>query len=107
MLQPEVVEDPAGGRLVFHPALEDLDLKNVPGFLDRGVVGMVNGKLESQGNALAWDFGKSLAVNAPLPPSIVPPEAFQMSVRNARVVVLADALELTVSFDMRFSRAGK
>jgi hypothetical protein len=107
LLSPEVVADPAGGRLVFHPALEDLDLKNVPGFLDRGVVGFVNGKLESQGNELAWDFGRALTVNAPLPPSIVPSEAFQMSVRSAQAVVLADAIELTVSFDMRFSRSGK
>jgi hypothetical protein len=107
LLQPEVVATPEGGRLVFHPALEDLDLKNVPGFLDRSVVGIVNGKLESQGNALAWDFGKALTVNAPLPPGIAPAEAFQMSVSNARVVILADALELTLSLDMRFSRSGK
>src|SRR5262249_8051913 len=32
LLQPEVLATPAGGRLVFHPSLEDLDLKNVPGF---------------------------------------------------------------------------
>jgi len=107
MLEPELVETPAGGRLVFRPALEDLDLKNVPGFLDRGVAGIVNGKLESQVNALAWDFGSALAVNAPLPAGITPAEAFQISVRNARVVVLADALELTVTLDLRFSRPGK
>jgi hypothetical protein len=107
MLTPEVVADPAGGRLVFHPSLEDLDLKNVPGFLDRGLLGIVNGKLDSQGNALAWDFGKALTVSAPLPSSISPAEAFQMSVSNAQVVVLADALELTLTLDMRFSRLGK
>jgi hypothetical protein len=68
---------------------------------------MVNGKLDSQGNALAWDFGKALTVNAPLPSSISPAEAFQMNVSNAQVVVLADALELTLTLDMRFSRLGK
>jgi hypothetical protein len=107
MLRPEVVETSEGGRLVFHPALEDLDLKNVPGFLDRGVLGIVNGKLESQGNALAWDFGRALTVNAPLPAGITPTEAFQMSVGTAQVAVGADALELTVNLDLRFSRAGK
>ena len=104
MLRPEIVADPHGGRLVFRPALEDLDLKNVPGFLDRGVAGIINGKLASQGDELAWDFGRSLAVNVPLPASIAPLETFQLSVRAARVVVLADALELTLTFDMRFSR---
>jgi hypothetical protein len=104
MLRPEIANDPHGGRLVFRPALEDLDLKNVPGFLDRGVAGMINSKLASKGDELAWDFGRNLTVNVPLPPSIVPLEAFQLSVRAARVAVLADAIELTLTFDMRFSR---
>jgi hypothetical protein len=104
LLRPEIASDPHGGRLVFRPALEDLDLKNVPGFLDRGVAGIINGKLAAQGDELAWDFGRSLAVNVPLPASIAPLETFQLSVRAAQVVVLADALELTVTFDMRFSR---
>jgi hypothetical protein len=104
MLRPEIAGDPHGGRLVFRPALEELDLKNVPGFLDRSVAGIINGKLAKQGDELAWDFGRSLAVDYPLPPSIVPSEAFQLSVRAARVVVLADAVELTLTFDMRFSR---
>jgi hypothetical protein len=106
LLRPEVVPDPHGGRLVFRPSLEDLDLKNVPGFLDRGVAGIINGKLASQGDELGWNFGRALAVNVPLPASIVPLEAFQLSVRAAGVVVLADALELTITFDMRFSRKG-
>ena len=105
MLRPEIASDPQGGRLVFRPALEDLDLKNVPGFLDRGVAGMINGKLASEGDELAWNFGRSLAQNVPLPASIVPPEAFQLSVHAAQVVVLADALEMTLTFDMRFSRS--
>ena len=104
MLRPEIVADPHGGRLVFRPSLEELDLKNVPGFLDRGVAGIINGKLASEGDELAWDFGRSLEVNVPLPASIVPLETFQLSARAAQVVVLADALELTLSLDMRFSR---
>src|SRR4051812_29056184 len=47
LLRPEVVEDPDGARLVFRPSLVDLDLKNVPGFLDRSVLGRVNGRLEA------------------------------------------------------------
>lgn len=104
MLRPEVVNDPHGGRLVFRPSLEELDLKNVPGFVDRSVLGMVNGRLESQGNELAWDFGRALTVNVPLPRTIVPMEMFQMSVRAASATVLADAIELDLTFDMSFSR---
>jgi hypothetical protein len=105
MLAPEVVTDPHGGRLVFRPALEELDLKNVPGFLDRGLLGVVNGRLAAEGDELAWDFGKALTVNVPLPPSLEPQVNFQLSVRTATASVLADAIELTMVFDLRFSRA--
>ena len=104
LLRPEIAGDPHGGRLVFRPALEELDLKHVPGFLDRGVAGIINGKLAAQGDELAWDFGRALAVNVLLPASITPLEAFQLSVRAARVAVLADAIELTATFDAQFSR---
>jgi hypothetical protein len=106
MLTPVVVDDAHGGRLVFRPSLEELDLKNVPSFLDRGVLGIVNGRLEAQGDELAWHFGKSLTVNAPLPGSILPAQAFQLSVRASALAVHADAIELTLTFDMRFSRQG-
>jgi hypothetical protein len=105
LLRPEVVDDPAGARLVFRPALEDLDLKNVPGFLDRSVAGMVNGRLESQGNELAWYFGRALAVDVPMPSTIVPPQAFELGVRSASVMVLADAIELRVELRLRFTRS--
>jgi hypothetical protein len=104
MLRPEVVADPHGGRLVFRSALEELDMKNIPGFVDRGVLGILNGRLEAQGDELAWDFGRALAVNFPLPRTIVPSETFQVSVRAASVEVLADAIELRLSFDMAFAR---
>jgi hypothetical protein len=104
MIRPEVVSDAHGGRLVFRPSVEDLDLKNVPGFIDRSVLGMVNGRLQAQGDELAWDFGRALTVNAPLPATILPPEAFHVTVRAATALVLADAIELDFSFDMSFTR---
>jgi hypothetical protein len=107
LLRPEIAPEPHGGRLVFRPSLDELDLKNVPGFLDRSVLGIVNGRLQAQGDELAWDFGKALTVAAPLPTSIEPAETFQLSVRTAAVAVLADAIVLTLSFDMRFARLGK
>jgi hypothetical protein len=104
LLRPEVVEEASAARLVFHPSLVDLDLKNVPDFLDRRLVSIVNARLESQGNELAWHFGRTLAVDVAMPSTIVPGQAFQMAVRAAAVEVLADAIELTVDFDMRFAR---
>jgi hypothetical protein len=105
LLRPELADDPPGPRLIFRPSLVDLDLKNVPGFLDRSVAGIVNGRLESQANELAWHFGRALSVEAPMPPTIVPGQALQMGVRTASVAVLDDAIELSVAFDLRFARS--
>jgi hypothetical protein len=104
LLRPEVVDDAEGARLVFRPSLVDLDLKNVPGFLDRGVLNIVNGRLAAQADELAWQLGRALSVQAPMPPTIVPGQHFQLGVRQASVAVLDDAIELSVSFDLRFAR---
>jgi hypothetical protein len=107
MLRPVVVEDEHGGRLVFKPALEALDLKNVPGFVDRGVLSIVNGRLDSQGDSLAWPFGQTLTVSVDLPPTLEPVDKLQLGVRSAQVVVLPDAIVFTVSFSMAFTRGAQ
>src|SRR5438067_4732466 len=90
------------GRL--RPSLEALDVKNVPGFLDRGLLGIVNGRLAARGQSLAWRMGRTLSVSAPLPRTIAPVDTFQPAVRTASVQVLDDAIELAVAFNLRFLR---
>jgi hypothetical protein len=105
MLQPLVVEDGLRGRLVFHPSLEELDLKNVPAFLDSGVVAIINNRLAAQDDALAWHFGETLARSFPLPGTIVPAEALELGAREARVSVVEDALVFSLELSLAFSRA--
>lgn len=104
MLRPAVVVDDTGGRLIFHPSLEALDLKNVPGFVDSGVLGFVNKRLGAQGDALAWHFSKTLALQFPLPATLVPLDKFQLAASVGEVEVLADAIVFSITFVLAFSR---
>jgi hypothetical protein len=103
MLRPEVVDDKHGGRLVFRPSLEALDLKNVPGFVDRGVLAIVNNRLASQGDALAWPYGRTLSVSVQLAPALQPAQKFQLGVHSAQVEVQHNAIVFTVSIAAGFT----
>lgn len=109
MLRPEVLSDDGGdgaggGRLVFRPALEALDLKHVPGFVDTGILARVNKRLAAQGDALAWHFGQTLALRVPLPPTLLPLDKFHIAATAGTVQVLEDAIVLSVTFAMGFTR---
>ena len=66
LLRPAVVETEDGGRLVFHPSLESMDLKNIPGFLDSGIANLINKRLDGVGDKLSWAFAKTLRVTVPV-----------------------------------------
>jgi len=76
----------------------------VPGILDSGVLSIVNGRLASQGDELAWRFGKTLAIEIPMPATLVPLDKFRLGARSGTVEVLDDALVLAVSVDLSFTR---
>jgi hypothetical protein len=104
MLRPEIVPEKHGGRLVFRPSLEAADMKNVPSWLDRGIVMLVNSQLESRGDELFWDFGRTLQLSVPLPPTLVGVQSLQLAVNNATVAVTANAFELTLTLGLHFQR---
>jgi hypothetical protein len=104
LVRPEIADDENGGRLVFKPSLEALDLKNVPSFVDTGVLALVNSRLEAEGDQLAWHFGKTLTHEFRLPPTIVPPEAFQLGAHGGIVEVLADAIVFSLTLKVAFRR---
>jgi hypothetical protein len=104
LLRPLVVGTGTASRLLFRPVIEGADLQNVPDFLDRGVVGLVNRALEARSERLAWDFGRALALRFALPDTLVPLEAAAVAVEMAHLRVQADALVLIVSLTMHISR---
>jgi hypothetical protein len=104
MLRPEIADDEDGGRLVFRPSLEALDLKNVPAILDSGALAIVNRRLASRGDELAWHFGRALAFAIPLPSTIIPLDQLRLAVHSGKVEVLDDAIVLSVQMSVSFTR---
>ncbi len=105
LLRPMLVDDVnEGGRLLFVPSLEKMDLKNVPDFLDNGITGIVNKQLEGQGELLAWHYGKALNRRFPLAKDLVEIDSFQLTPTATTVTVNADAIVFTLGLGMRFAR---
>jgi hypothetical protein len=102
LLRPVIAPDKYGGRLVFHPSLEEADLKNVPSFFDKGIAALVNRQLEGRSDQIAWDFGRTLALSVHLPPALDGVESLQLSVQNGQVTVTDHAIELALNLSMHF-----
>lgn len=105
ILRPVIVEDPRGGRLVFRPELEAADLKNVPAWLDRSIVAVVNGQLGARADEVAWDFGRTLGVVVPIPPMLEEISSLKLAVHGATVQVFDDAIEIGMTVALDFLRS--
>lgn len=104
VLTPIVVGTGVASRLLFRPVIEEADLRHVPALLDRGIVRLVNGALETRSGRLAWDVGRTLALRFVLPDALDPLEAAAVDVEGARLRVRDGVLELTVALTMHISR---
>jgi hypothetical protein len=104
LLRPAVADDADGGRLVFHPSLEAMDLKNVPGFLDTGIANLVNKRLAGEGDRLSWPFAATLRTSVPVGNGLAEIASFELSAGSGRVEITNDALVFTVDLAMRFAR---
>ncbi len=104
MLRPRIAADVHGGKLVFGPSLESVDLKNVPSFLDRGVVALVNHQLAARGDELAWDFGRSLGFKVDSPRALQGIAALTLAAHGGTVQVFSDAIELGLKVRLDFLR---
>jgi hypothetical protein len=104
MLRPRIAAAANGGKLVFGPSLEAVDVKNVPAFLDRGVVALVNRQLAARGEELAWDFGRSLGFTVAVSPMLEGVSALTLAAHGGKVRVTADAIELGIEVRLDFLR---
>ena len=104
LLRPVVVGAGASSRVLFRPVIETADLRRVPSFLDRSLVGLVNRALDARAVRLAWDLGRTLAKRFVLPDTLIPLETARIEVAAARIGVIGDTMELTVSLTMHISR---
>jgi hypothetical protein len=105
LLRPEIVANEHGGKLLFRPTVEIADVKNLPGFVDRGISALINNQLAARADEMSWDFGKSLGLVVPLPPMLEGVSTLALDVRDATVQVSDDAVELGVTMSIDFLRA--
>ena len=104
LLRPEVRGEGTEARLLFRPSLEKMDLKNVPDLVDSGIAGLVNMRLESEGDKVAWHFGRDLTGRFPLGKDFVEIEGFGVGIGTASATVLADAIVLDLPLPLGFGR---
>jgi hypothetical protein len=100
MLVPRVAQ---GRALVLEPVLEDLDLKNVPAFLDDKIGDAIRDAIAQNKGKLAWGFARALTKKWPMPlrSSLA---AFGLEVVSGTVLVDANEVRLSVRFEARFER---
>lgn len=104
MLRPEVLPEKHGGKLRFRPELESVDVKNVPAFIDRGILALVNRQLSARADEMVWNFGQSLGLAVPLPPLLEGVSTLQLDARNASVQITDHAIELGLTLSLHFLR---
>jgi hypothetical protein len=87
--------------LRFEPVIEELDLRNVPSFLDGRIASAINEGLASQKKKLAWSLSRALGVRVAFPARVSPRGRFELVPNGAQLVISDRAIEMTVSFQSR------
>jgi hypothetical protein len=93
----------AAGALVIEPVLEELDLKNVPGFLDDKIGDAIRDGITQNRGKLAWGVARALSKTWPLP-ARMSLASFGLQVTSGSVVVDEAAIRMSIRLDGRFER---
>jgi len=102
LLEPTVVVGRDGAySLRFEPEIEELDLRNVPAFLDGKIAAAINDGLASQKKKLSWAITRSLGVRLELPKRVSPKGRLEVFPSDVKLYISAEAIELTVRFQSR------
>jgi hypothetical protein len=97
VVRPIVVGEGPTTRLLFRPRIEHIDLERLPGFVDRGIVALVNRTLESRSQLLAWHLADSLRQRFSLPETLIPLETASVDVVSSALTIDEHGIELTVT----------
>lgn len=102
LLEPVVTADQE--QLEFRLTIEDADLENVPGVIDRALVGKVNDALTPGALHMVWGFRRSLSRAVKLPERLEPLHELLVSAQRLRVKIEPNALTLTLDLGLALSR---
>jgi hypothetical protein len=106
LLRPIVVGDGAATRVRFRPLIEYADFERLPGFVDRGIVSIINRALETRSERLEWRVAESLALRFQLPETLVPLERARVDVVAAALTIDERGISVGVTLDVGVTRAG-
>lgn len=95
---------PGGHILAFDPVLEELDLKNVPMFLEGRIAEAIKTGLAAQKGKLAWDFEAQLGMSRALPDKISPAGEAGLVPTGGNVTVTATEMRLDLTFALQIRR---
>lgn len=104
LLVPAVEIRDGAHALVFEPRIEQLDITNVPGFVEEAITGALEGTLATKRDKLTWPFGRRLALRKMLPERISPPTRFDLAPSGGEVTVTATEMRLSMELGARVRR---
>ena len=105
LLEPKIVELGADEqRLDFALHIEDADLENIPGLVDRAIVGKVNDALTPEATSMLWEFSRTLALNVRLPERLEPLEQLLLRAPGGVVSVTHEGVGLRVHLNAGLTR---
>ena len=106
LLEPKVVElGPEAQRLDFGLRIEDADLENIPGLVDRAIVGKVNDALTPETTSMLWQFSRTLALDVQLPERLEPLQTLLLRAPAGVVSVTPEGVGLRLHLDAGLTRS--
>lgn len=101
-MAPAILSGPDGPVLAFTLALQDLDLANLPAFVDRAVLKRVNALLIEYASTIAWNFSKTLTRTAQLPKRLHLVHRVTLSGPSGVVTVTEESIVAQLAVDVSF-----
>jgi hypothetical protein len=105
LLEPKIVDlGPGEQRLDFALQIEDADLENVPGLVDRAIVGKVNDSLTPETTSMLWEFSRTFHIDVNLPERLEPLHQLLLRAPIGAVTVTTDGVALRLHLDLGLTR---
>jgi hypothetical protein len=105
LLEPKIVQlRPGAQRLDFALEIEDADLENIPGLIDRAIVGRVNDALTPEATHMRWEFTRSLDKVFAMPQRLEPLDRVVLSAAAGEVTVSEEGLRLRLHMNTALTR---
>ncbi|HEY6559131.1 MAG TPA: hypothetical protein VI072_17730 [Polyangiaceae bacterium] len=105
LLEPKIVElGPGEQRLDFALQIEDADLENVPGLVDRAIVGKVNDSLTPETTNMLWEFSRTFRLDVNMPARLEPLHQLLLRAPIGAVAVTTEGVALRLHLDLGLTR---